>query len=258
MFVDSHCHLHLIDYKRLNTSMPTVISDAEKAQVEHMLCVATTLAEVPQILKICESHKNISASVGLHPTEAANEEPTMEQLIQIAQYPRVVAIGETGLDYYRDFNSALQKQRFINHIRASKHLLKPLIVHTRMARKDTIDILQQEAAQDVGGVLHCFTEDWEMAQKAIDLNFYISFSGIVTFKKAIELQEIAKKLPLDRILIETDSPFLAPIPFRGKINVPEYVKYVAQYIAQLRDLPIETIALETTKNFYTLFFKPKL
>lgn len=254
MLVDSHCHLHLIDYNLLGMSMDAVLQKALDNGVERLLCVCTTLQDVPTILAISVRYPHISASIGLHPNELTEQEPTVEQLTTYAAHPTVVAIGETGLDYYRGSqDSVKQKERFVAHIQAAKTLDKPLIIHTRLAKKDTLEILSHEQASDVGGVFHCFTEDWETAKRALDLNFYISFSGIVTFKNALELQEIAQKIPIDRMLIETDAPYLAPVPYRGKINQPAYVKEIAEYIAHLRGVSFQDVAIKTTDNFYRLF-----
>lgn len=255
MFVDSHCHLNLIDYTELQSDLKTVVEAAINNKVEHMLCVGTTLVDVPNLLSIADEFDNVTISVGLHPNEEINEEPSIETLIATAEHPKVWAIGETGLDYYRQDETEtkpFQKERFVRHIEAAKALKKPLIIHTRQARADTLEVMRSENAQAVGGVLHCFTEDLITAKAALDLGFYISFSGIVTFKNAIELQSIAEFIPLDRMLIETDSPFLAPVPFRGKINQPAYVKYVAEFLANLRKIPIEELALQTTENFYQM------
>ncbi len=256
MLVDSHCHLNMIDYVALQTTLDAVIQAAEKEGIQHMLCVGTLLKDIPDITAIIEKYSQISGSVGLHPNEAIDVEPTVEELVSLANHPKLVAIGETGLDYYRtEGDHSWQQQRFIKHINAAKITQKPLIIHTRQARADTIALLKSEKANEIGGVMHCFTEDWDTAKSALDLNFYISFSGIVTFKNAVDLQDVAKKVPLDRILIETDAPFLAPIPYRGKINQPAYVKQVAEFMANLRGISFEALAKATTQNFYTLFFK---
>lgn len=255
MFVDSHCHLNLIDYDALQSDMKTVVEAAKNNQIEHMLCVGTTLLDVPHLLSIANEFDNVTISIGLHPNEETLNEPSIETLIATASHPKVWAIGETGLDYYRqDENDSknAQKERFIKHIEAAKALKKPLIIHTRQARADTIDVLRRENAQAAGGVLHCFTEDLLTAKAALDLGFYISFSGIVTFKNAIELQAVADFIPLDRMLIETDSPYLAPVPNRGKINQPAYVKHVAEFLANLRKIPVEELARQTTENFYKM------
>lgn len=254
MLVDSHCHLHMIDYEAVGMDLSTLIQTAIENGVEQMLCVSTTLQDTEKVLNIAEAHRAVVGSIGLHPNESVAEEPTVEQLITLAAPTKIVAIGETGLDYYRlESDPHGQVERFITHIEAAKKTLKPLIIHTRQARKDTLAILQAEKAGEVGGVLHCFTEDWDTAAKALDLGFYISFSGIITFKNAAELQMVAKKIPLDKFLIETDAPYLAPVPHRGKINHPMYVKYVAECIAHLKGMSFENIAHLATKNFYQLF-----
>lgn len=254
MLVDSHCHLDRLNLSNHNNDLTAALISARQQGVEHFLCVCIDLLTFPDILAIAQNYPDVSVSLGLHPTEPVPHEPTTEELISLASHAKVVALGETGLDYYHDDTpKALQQERFRRHIRAAKHLGKPLIVHTRQARADTLQILAEENAADVSGVLHCFTEDWAMAQKAIEQNFYISFSGIVTFRNAVELKEIAQKVPLDRMLIETDSPFLAPAPYRGKPNEPAYVRLVAEHIAELRGVSLETIAQHTTENFFKLF-----
>lgn len=253
-FVDSHCHLNMLDLAAYPNGIADVFANAKHLGVEQMLCVGVDLAHFPEVLHYAETYPQVYASLGLHPTEQVEEEPTVEQLIELAQHPKVVAIGETGLDYYR-VNGATrwQQERFCRHIEVAKRLGKPLIIHTRQARQDTIALLRSEQAASIGGVLHCFTEDWDMAKAAMDLNFYISFSGIVTFKNAVELQTIAKRMPLDRMLIETDAPYLTPAPYRGKPNQPGYTRFVAEFIAELRGEPLEKIAEQTTSNFYKLF-----
>lgn len=217
MLIDSHCHLNMIDYKSLGVDLDSVIQSAGQNGVEHMLCVGTVLEDTPNILAIAEKYPEVSGSVGLHPNETIEKEPSHEYLVSLATHPKIVAIGETGLDYYRsEGDHQWQQDRFRVHIQAAKVCRKPLIIHTRQARKDTLDILKEEQARSVRGVFHCFTEDWETAKSALDLDFFISFSGIVTFKNATELQAVARKVPLDRLLIETDSPFLAPVPHREK------------------------------------------
>jgi TatD DNase family protein len=255
MLIDSHCHLHLINYQQLGDSLESVLLRAKEAGVSEMLCVSTTLVDRAEILKIAENTP-VYASIGLHPNEVVDKEPSVEELLALADHPKIIAIGETGLDYYSaEENNHYQKERFIHHIAAAKASAKPLIIHTRQARQDTLAVLKAEKASDVGGVMHCFTEDWETAKKAMEMNFYISLSGIVTFKNAVELQDIAKKMPLDRLLIETDSPYLAPIPHRGKVNQPCYVRLVAEYIAALRGISLEDVARQTTNNFRRLFLK---
>jgi TatD DNase family protein len=253
--VDSHCHLNLLDPRTYDGKPELAIAAAEKEGVGHMLCVCVDLETFPQVLSIAERYPNVAATLGLHPNEKVSSEPSVNDLLALAKHPKVVGIGETGLDYFRTEADAIdgQQQRFRTHIQVAKTLAKPLIIHTRMARADTIRIMREEEAQEVSGVMHCFTEDWEMAQQALDLNFYISFSGIVTFKNAIELQDVAKKVPLDRMLIETDSPYLAPVPHRGKPNEPAFVRYVAEFIAELRGISYAEIAEQTTTNFFNLF-----
>lgn len=254
MLIDSHCHLDRLDLTKYNGDLNLALKAAEEKGVKHFLCVCIDLDNFKNVLQIAEAYSQVSASVGIHPTEIIPQEPTVEELVKLAKHPKVVALGETGLDYYRDDSQKEnQQERFRRHIRAAKEVKKPLIVHTRQAREDTLRIIEEEGAAEVGGVLHCFTEDLAMAQQAITQNFYISFSGIVTFQNAKSLQEIAQQLPLERMLIETDSPYLAPIPYRGKPNEPAYVYYVAEAIAKLRSIPFETIAKETTKNFSKLF-----
>ena len=219
-----------------------------------MLCVGVTLEKFPGILALARAHRQIFASVGVHPNERAGRDPDENELADLANDDRVVAIGETGLDYYRsegDLN--WQRERFRRHIRAAKRCGKPLIVHMREAADDTIHILRDEAADSVGGVMHCFTGDWETARRAIELNFHISFSGIVTFKNAADLREVAKRVPQDRLLIETDAPYLAPVPYRGKSNEPAFVRYVAQCLAERRKTSEEDIAALTRQNFFSLF-----
>lgn len=248
----------MIDYASLGSdaTVESIIQAAKDNGVEHLLCVGTTLTDIPDNLALAEKYEEISISVGLHPNEAIEHEPSVEELVMMSSHPKVIAIGETGLDYYRsEANMKWQHDRFRVHIHAAKELGKPLIVHTRQARQDTIAILKEENASETRGVLHCFTEDWEMAKQALDLDFYISFSGIVTFKNAVELQEVAKKVPLNRMLIETDSPYLAPMPYRGKVNQPAYVKHVAEFLANLRGIDFVDLAEKTTENFYDLFSK---
>ncbi len=254
MLVDSHCHLDHLDLDYFKHDLKTCLGFAREQDVKHFLCVCIDLANFPAVLTIAEQFPDVSASVGVHPTEQVAEEATADELIKLAQHPKVVAIGETGLDYYREnTKKECQQQRFRQHIYAALAVNKPLIIHTRDARADTLRLLKEENAQQVGGVLHCFTQDLTMAERAIEENFYISFSGILTFKNATDLKAIAQCLPLDRILIETDAPYLAPQPFRGKPNQPAYVRYVAEYLAQLRDDSLANIAEQTTTNFFNLF-----
>lgn len=236
-------------------AIDAVVENARKNDVTHMLCVSVTLNDFPNLLDIAKRYDNVDASVGLHPNEETDEEPTVEKLVGLAGDDKIVAIGETGLDYFRTEPEGQnnQKERFRTHIRAAHEAKKPLIIHTRQAPKDTITIMNEERAKDVCGVMHCFTESWDMAKKALDLGFYISFSGIVTFKNATDLQEVAKKVPLENMLVETDAPFLAPVPFRGKPNEPAYVRHVAEYIATLKGLSFDVVARQTSENYFRLF-----
>jgi len=252
--IDSHCHLHLMDLTEFHGSVAEVIQNARAHELSHMLCVGTTLEDTAKIIDFAEHFNDVSASVGLHPNEPVDEEPSIETLVKLANHPKVVAIGETGLDYYRTpAEQPWQQQRFRTHIQAAIEIKKPLIIHTRAARSDTLKILQEEKADIIGGVFHCFTEDWATAEAAMELNFYVSFSGIVTFKNAKELQEVAKRIPIERMLIETDAPYLAPMPHRGKMNQPAYVRYVAEFLSELKEIPLEVLAKQTTENFYNLF-----
>jgi TatD DNase family protein len=254
MFIDSHCHLDRVDLKPFNDDFADFVSHTKESGITDMLCVSIDLENYPSMLELVKPFSNIYTSVGVHPCEQEGRDPDVEELVTLASEPSNVAIGETGLDYFRtEGDMQWQQQRFRRHIQAAREVNKPLIIHTREAREDTISILQEENAREVGGVMHCFTETWEMAQAALDLGFYISFSGIVTFKNATELKDVAKKVPMDRILIETDSPYLAPVPFRGKPNVPQYVSKVAEHIADLRETSIEAIAEQTSYNFKKLF-----
>ncbi|WP_082163976.1 TatD family hydrolase [Methylophilus sp. TWE2] len=251
MLVDSHCHLN---FPELVQNMDQVLDTMRSNEVGHALCVSVTLDKFPEVLAIAEQHPNIYASVGVHPDYEDIQEPTVEELVRLANHPRVVAIGETGLDYFRlTGDLEWQRHRFRTHIRAAKATGKPLIIHTRNAAEDTLRLMQEEGAAEVGGVMHCFTESWEVAQAAIEMGFYISFSGIVTFKNAQALKDVAQKVPLDKILVETDSPYLAPIPFRGKTNQPAYVRHVAEEVARLRDVPLQQFMETTTANFFKLF-----
>ncbi|MDF2691322.1 MAG: DNAase [Gammaproteobacteria bacterium] len=249
--VDSHCHLDRLDLTAFDGDLSKVIAAAKALGVYHMLCVCVEMENFASVIKIAEQFKEVHASVGKHPDEHEGIEPSVEMLIEKASHPKVVAIGETGLDYYRDHDKAKQMQRFAVHIEAAKRTQKPLIIHTRQAREDTIAMLKSEQAGP--GVFHCFTEDYAMAKQGLDLGFYISFSGILTFKNAEMLKEVAKKIPLDRILVETDAPYLTPVPFRGKANQPGYTRYVAEYIAALKAVDYAEVARITTQNFTELF-----
>lgn len=249
--VDSHCHLHLLNLEK--DSLSAVMTRAVNQGVHYILNVSVNLKEFPLLLDLSQKIANLGISVGLHPNET-DETVTLETLIKLGNQPCVIAIGETGLDYYRSSGDlSWQHQRFRTHINAAKHLQKPLIIHTRSAKEDTIKIMQEEKASNACGVLHCFTEDWAMAKAALDMGFYISFSGVVTFKNAKTIQEVAKQVPLDRLLIETDAPYLAPEPYRGKSNEPAYIKHTAEYLALLRNIDFEKFAEQTTNNFFTLF-----
>jgi len=249
--VDSHCHLN---FEPLCQDIDRVLDNARKQGVDHLLCVSVNLESYPEVLALAEKYPHIYASVGVHPNEREGREPDVAELTRLAAHPRVVAIGETGLDYYRsEGDLEWQRQRFRNHIRAARQAGKPLIIHTREAADDTLRIMREEEAGIAGGVMHCFTESWEVARASLDMGFYVSFSGIVTFRSAEALREVARRVPDDRLLIETDAPYLAPIPFRGKTNEPAYVSHVASLVADLRKTDIQTLADLTTGNFFRLF-----
>lgn len=250
--VDSHCH---INFRELYDRLPDILSNARLNQVSHMLCVSVNLEDFPQIQALTNQYENIFASVGVHPCYQDVREPGIEELVSIARDQNIVAIGETGLDYFRveDQDMSWQRKRFKTHIAAAKTVNKPLIIHTRNAADDTLRILSEEGADQCRGVMHCFSEDWEVAKKALDLGFFISFSGIVTFKNATQIQDVAKKCPVDRILVETDAPYLAPVPLRGKTNEPAFVRHTAQFVANLRNVSLENLAKTTTENFFKLF-----
>jgi TatD DNase family protein len=256
MFIDSHCHL---DFPEFQARLPEVLGNMKLSKVSHALCVSVDLPDFPNVLKLAQDHENLFASVGVHPDYEDTPEPTLEFLVETAlKHPKIVAIGETGLDYYRMGDRSYesmewQRERFRTHIRASIASKKPLIIHTRSASEDTIKILKEEGADQIGGVMHCFTETYEVAKAAMEMGFFISFSGIVTFKSAKELQETCKQVPLERMLIETDSPYLAPIPYRGKTNEPAWVSKVGEFVADLKGIPLEILAKKTTNNFYECF-----
>ena len=251
MFVDSHCHL---DFPELAADLDALLAAMRAARVSHALCISVDLADWERVHALARDHANLYATAGVHPDYPDTEEPTVERLVALAAQPKVVAIGETGLDYYRLAGDlAWQRERFRTHVRAARAARRPLVVHTRAAAQDTIAIMAEEGARDVGGVMHCFTETWDVAKAALDLDFHISFSGIVTFRNATELKEIARQVPLDRMLIETDSPYLAPVPHRGKRNHPALVVHVAEEIARLRGLPLDAVARATSQNFFRLF-----
>jgi len=253
MFVDSHCH---INFPELAAQMPDILERMKNNGVGRALCVSVNLPDWPGLLHLVEQHDELYASVGVHPDYEDTIEPTVQDLIERSAHPKVIAIGETGLDYYRlTGDLSWQRERFRRHIRAARKTQLPLIIHTRSSSEDTLDIMKEEGAEEARGVMHCFTESWEVAQASMDLGFYISFSGIVTFKKATELQEVARRMPLERILIETDSPYLAPVPHRGKLNDPSKVVHVAEMIATLRSTTVKEIEEASTNNFYHLFNK---
>ena len=257
MLVDSHCHLDMLDMAPFGGNIVGVLAAAREQDVERFLCVSINMEDYPAMLKIAETHEQVMASVGLHPNEQGGHDPGIDELVEPARHPKVVAIGETGLDYFRSEGDLdWQRERFCRHIAAAKQSGKPLIIHSRDAKEDTLKILDEENAGEAGGVMHCFTGDLDMAQRAMDLNFHISFSGIVTFKSARELQEVALKIPVERMLIETDCPYLAPVPHRGKPNQPAFVRHVAEFVAELRGDSYAHIAEATTKNFDSLFRQP--
>jgi TatD DNase family protein len=259
MFTDSHCHLN---FPELISNLPAVLEAMAVAKVDRALCISTTLEEFPQVHQLALNHANLWATVGVHPDNEGVQEPLLDDLLTLGRLPRVVGIGETGLDYYRLNGRTVadmhwQRERFRSHIRAARQLGKPLVIHTRSASADTLDVLRDEgedgSAGCAGGVFHCFTEDWAVAHVALDMGFYISFSGILTFKTAQAIRDVAAKVPLDRLMIETDSPYLAPVPYRGKTNNPSYVPLVAKQLAAMRQVSIEQIAALTSDNFERLF-----
>ena len=256
MYIDSHCH---INFPELNQKIDQVLSNMKDKEISHALCVSVTLDKINEILGLTKKYSNVYASVGVHPDYEDIQEPDIDTLFNYSKNEKVVAIGETGLDYFRlTGDLSWQRDRFRTHIRAAIKSNLPLIIHTRNAQDDTINIMKEENAKSATGVMHCFTESYEMAKKAIDLGFYISFSGIITFKNAESLRDTVKKIPIENILIETDSPYLAPVPNRGKLNEPANVIYVAEKIAELKGISIEEVAEITTNNFFTLFNKCKI
>lgn len=251
LLVDSHCHLDFPDFA---ANLDELFANMQQYGVGHALCIGVNIENFPNVLALAEAHPNIYASVGVHPDYVDAHDPSVEELVELAAHPKVVAIGETGLDYFRlEGDLEWQRERFRRHILAARKAGKPLIIHTREAAADTLRIMTEENAAEVGGVMHCFTENLEVAEQALALNFHISFSGIVTFKKATQVKEVARAVPLERILVETDAPYLAPMPHRGKINQPAYVKHVAEEIARLKGISLEAVAQQTTRNFFKLF-----
>jgi TatD DNase family protein len=252
MLVDSHCHL---DFPELQADLPGVMSRMSDNGVTHALTISTTLQTFPAVRDVARSRPNLWCTAGVHPDERRDgREASLDELLELAADPKVVGIGETGLDYFRiEGDTEWQRERFRTHIRAARRCAKPLVIHTRASADDTLRIMREEGAGEVGGVMHCFTEAWEVAEAAMAQGFHISFSGIVTFKNAKDLKEVAKRVPLDRMLVETDSPYLAPVPHRGESNQPAYVKHVAEEIARLRGIALEEVAAATTGNFFRLF-----
>ncbi len=258
MFIDSHCHL---SFPELRAQLPQILQAMDSAQVEAALCICTTMEEFPAVHAMAQAHAQLWASVGVHPDNEEVHEPSIDELVSAAASDKVLAIGETGLDYYRLNGRTLeqmewQRERFRTHIRAARQVAKPLVIHTRSSAADTLKLLVEEGGEQAGGVFHCFTEDLAVAQAAVEMGFYISFSGILTFKNAQSIRDVAAALPLERILIETDSPYLAPVPYRGKTNSPAYVPHVAACLAELRGLPVDEIAALTTANTRRLFRMP--
>lgn len=259
MYIDSHCH---INFPELSARLPEILGKMAENQVTHALCVSVNMPEFPEVLALAEKYPHIYASVGVHPDYEETPEVSVDDLVRLSNHPKIVGIGETGLDYYRlEGDLEWQRERFRTHIRASRATGKPLIIHTRSASEDTIRIMREEGAGTVaggaGGVMHCFTESLHVAEAAMEMGFYISFSGIVTFKSAKDLQAVARAVPLERMLIETDAPYLAPVPHRGKINEPGLVRHVAEFLATLKALPLEQVARQTTDNFFDLFKVPR-
>ena len=251
MFVDSHCHINFPDF---TDDSDEVVARMAAAKVTHAMCISVTYPEWPSVVALAERHANIYATAGVHPDYEDIEEPTVASLLERAEHPKVQAIGETGLDYYRlQGDLEWQRKRFRTHIRAARECGKPLVIHTRSASEDTLRIMHEERADEVGGVMHCFTETWDVASASMDMGFHISFSGIVSFKTASDLRDVAKRVPLERMLIETDSPYLAPVPYRGRRNEPSYVPHVASAIAAVRETDAETIGAVTSLNFFSLF-----
>lgn len=253
--VDSHCHL---DFEPLAARQPAVLENARRHDVAAMLCISVNLRDFPRVRALAQEHAHVFASVGVHPNERDDHEATVEELVSFGRDEKVVAVGETGLDYFRsEGDLRWQHDRFRRHMDAARILGLPLVVHTRESAADTLTMLRDGGAGDIGGVMHCFTENWDTAARALDLGFHISFSGIVTFKNAEALRDVARKVPLDRMLIETDAPYLAPVPHRGRTNEPAFVRHVAECLAGVRGLSLEAIAEATTDNFYRLFSKAR-
>ncbi len=251
MLVDSHCHL---DFPDLAANLPQVLALMQQNDVGCAVCIAVDLENLQRVLNLAEAYPQLLATVGVHPESTDVREPTVSELVSLADHPKVIAIGETGLDYYWHKDAPeWQRQRFRTHIRAARQIGKPLVIHTREAACDTLRLMKEEGAGEVGGIMHCFTESWEVAEAALQQGFHISLSGIVTFKNALAIKDIAKRVPLERLLVETDAPYLAPVPYRGKTNQPGYVRHVVEEIARLRDLSYDEVVATTTANFFRLF-----
>ncbi|MCU7866596.1 MAG: TatD family hydrolase [Candidatus Thiodiazotropha sp. (ex Lucinoma borealis)] len=254
MLVDSHCHLDRVSLEPFGGDFANFVTSTLDRGISHMLCVSIDLESWPAMVALVADFPQISISVGVHPNDNERREPSVEELLELSDTHKVVAIGETGLDYFHgEGDLDWQRERFRQHIHAAKAAQKPLIIHTRDAKADTLQIMREEGANEIGGVMHCFTEDWPMAEQALEMGFYVSFSGIITFKNAAELREVVKQVPMDRLLIETDSPYLTPVPHRGKPNQPMHVQHVAECVAQLKGIEFEAIADQTATNFYQCF-----
>jgi TatD DNase family protein len=254
MLVDSHCHLDRVALDHYEGRFDQFVAKTFESGVGHMLCVSIDLESWPAMVELVADYPQISVSVGVHPNDKDRREPSVEELLTLAKTPKVVAIGETGLDYFHgEGDLAWQRDRFRRHIRAAVATQLPLIIHSRQAREDSIRIMQEEGAEQAGGVMHCFTEDWPMAQQALEMGFYISFSGIITFKNADELRDVVRQVPMESLLIETDSPYLSPVPFRGKPNQPIYVSKVAECVAELKGIPTQAVEEQTSDNFFRCF-----
>lgn len=258
MLIDSHCHLDSIDLEPYDGDLNLALDAARKRGIHQFLCIGVSLENRQTVVDIAHQFSDVVASVGVHPCDVEAGTATIEQLVEWGQDRKVVALGETGLDYhYAEQTKELQQESFALHLEAGTRAGLPVIVHTREAREDTLDLIRNHGSEEHAGVLHCFTENWDMARRAMDMNYYISLSGIVTFRNAEALREVARQVPLDRLLVETDSPYLAPVPYRGKSNQPQYVREVAEYVADVKNISFEQLAEQTTENFYRLFPKAR-
>lgn len=252
--VDSHCHLDRLDLAPYPDGMDGVLAAAREQGVSDVLCVCINWENFPAVRALAQQHAHVYATVGVHPNDDEGHEPSLDELVAAAQAPKIIGIGETGLDYFRsEGDLAWQHERFRRHIQAARAVDKPLVVHSRDAQADTIRILREEGADAVGGIMHCFVDDWDTAAQALDLGFHISFSGIITFNNAVQVREVAARVPDERLLVETDAPYLAPMPYRGKPNYPAYVRHVAERLAMVRGTTVEAIAALTSANFFRLF-----